>query len=115
MENSSESVESKIHIFSERLRTIRNEKDISAREMSLSLGQNVNYINLIENGKRKPSLEMFLSICEYLNIAPDYFFRKTDSENINNSSDLYMETFNNLTDTQKQILADFIKSLKRNG
>ena len=37
--------------FSDRLRYLRNKKKISAREMSIALGQNVNYINLIENGK----------------------------------------------------------------
>lgn len=60
MEVVSESVKSTIIIIADKIRKLRNEKGISAREMSLELGQNVNYINLIENGKRKPSLEMFL-------------------------------------------------------
>ena len=64
--------------FSDRLRDLRNKNKISAREMSIALGQNVNYINLIENGKRFPSLQGFFAICDYLKITPSIFF---DSEN----------------------------------
>lgn len=60
--------------FCDRLRFLRNGKGISAREMSIALGQNVNYINLIENGKRFPSLQGFFSICAYLSISPEDFF-----------------------------------------
>lgn len=42
--------------------------------MSLALGQNVNYVNLIENGKRLPSMEGFFYICEYFGLTPAAFF-----------------------------------------
>ena len=61
----SESVRANMHILADRIRILRNEKGISAREMSLALGQNVNYINLIENGKRSPSFELFFDICDF--------------------------------------------------
>ena len=38
--------------FSKRLCELRLEKGVSAREMSLSLGQSASYINRIENGKK---------------------------------------------------------------
>ena len=60
--------------FSDRLRFLRNKKQISAREMSIALGQNVNYVNLIENGKRTPSLRGFFSMCDYLGTPPEIFF-----------------------------------------
>lgn len=54
--------------------SIRSSKGISAREMSLSLGQSPGYINDIENGKAFPSMQMFFLICDYLDITPvDYF------------------------------------------
>lgn len=37
--------------FIERLITLRNQQNVSAREMSLAIGQNESYINRIENGK----------------------------------------------------------------
>lgn len=63
-----------------RISTLRYKKNISAREMSLSIGQNENYINSIENGKAIPSLPGLLYICEYLGISPCEFF-DTDNKN----------------------------------
>ena len=55
--------------FSLRLAKLRTQKGVSARDMSLSLGQSPNYINGIENGGSYPSMTMFFYICDYLNIT----------------------------------------------
>ena len=60
--------------FLERLTKLRGIKKISAREMSLSIGQNRNYINQIENKKAFPTLQVFFYICEYLQVTPKEFF-----------------------------------------
>ena len=60
--------------FSDRLTKLRMERGISAREMSMSLGQSESYINKIENRRTMPSLRGFFSICEYLEIEPGDFF-----------------------------------------
>ena len=60
--------------FAARLTQLRTAKNVSAREMSLSLGQAAGYINSIENGNGLPSMSMFFEICEYLEVsAEDYF------------------------------------------
>lgn len=112
MEVVSESVKNTIIIIADKIRKLRNEKGISAREMSLELGQNVNYINLIENGKRKPSLEMFLSICEYLNTTPSNFFKNLENNNTIPSDEAYNSVVENLLPHQKKSLEDFIKSIQ---
>ena len=61
-------------LFPARLATLRTNKGISARDMSLSLGQNAGYINNIETGKAFPSMTVFFYICEYLDIEPKDFF-----------------------------------------
>ena len=60
--------------FSTRLIQLRNIKGVSARDMSLSIGQNPGYINNIETGKALPSMTNFFYICEYLQITPQEFF-----------------------------------------
>ena len=60
--------------FALRLAQLRAKKCVSARDMSLSLGQNAGYINNIESGKALPSMGTFFYICEYLNITPSAFF-----------------------------------------
>jgi transcriptional regulator with XRE-family HTH domain len=61
-------------LFIKRLTELRQKRNLSARDMSLTVGQNVNYINHIENGKMMPSMQSFFYLCEYLNISPKDFF-----------------------------------------
>ena len=60
--------------FSDRLAELRIRKGVSAREMSLAIGQNPSYINRIENRLSFPSMQMFFYICEYLGVSPMEFF-----------------------------------------
>lgn len=60
--------------FQDRLAKLRCKKGVSARDMSLSIGQNAGYINNIETGKALHSMSGFFYICEYLNISPKEFF-----------------------------------------
>ncbi len=60
--------------FSKRLAHLRILKGVSARDMSLSLGQSESYINKIENGKAFPSMQVFFYICDYFKISPKEFF-----------------------------------------
>lgn len=74
--------------FSLRLAKLRKEKDVSARDMSLSIGQNPGYINNIESGKSMPSLSGIFYICEYLGISPKDFF-DTETKNPSKAAELY--------------------------
>lgn len=58
----------------QRLTQLRMQRNVSARDMSLSLGQANNYINSIENRKALPSMQSFFYICEYLGVTPQEFF-----------------------------------------
>lgn len=60
--------------FVDRLYQLRAQKGVSARDMSLSLGQAPGYINNIENGKSLPSMASFFYICDYFSITPSQFF-----------------------------------------
>lgn len=61
-------------MFFKRLTQLRLEKGLSARDMSLSLGQSESYINRIENQKMLPSMTVFFYICEFLGVTPKEFF-----------------------------------------
>lgn len=60
--------------IAERIAKLRTQKGVSARDMSLSMGQADNYINNIENRKSLPSFPAFFYICEYLGVTPKEFF-----------------------------------------
>lgn len=65
--------------FVERITSLRNQKKVSAREMSLAIGQNGSYINRIENKQTFPSMQAFFYICEYFQITPKDFFEENNS------------------------------------
>ena len=96
--------------ISNRIAKLRIEKNISARDMSLSLGQSQSYINNIENKKSLPSMQMFLYICEYLGIEPRDFFE----EDISNPSKLNeaVEAFKSLSPRQLDLLIELAKEMK---
>ena len=66
--------------FCKRLAQLRINKGVSARDMSLSIGQSPNYINGIEGGKNYPSMETFFYICDYFEITPKEFFDLESSD-----------------------------------
>ena len=63
-----------IEFIIRRIQKLRDAKGISARDLSLSLGQNTGYINKIETKQGKPSIEGLTYICEYFNISLAEFF-----------------------------------------
>jgi len=97
--------------FSLRLARLREAKGISARDMSLSMGQNPGYINNIESGKSMPSLSGFFYICEYLNLTPKEFF-DTDAANPSKASELYSAA-KGLDDRQLDNLISIAKGLQK--
>lgn len=63
-----------IYWIQKRIADLRTQKGVSARDMSLSLGQSESYINKIENGRTLPSMTGFIYICEYFGLTPQEFF-----------------------------------------
>lgn len=95
--------------FSMRLAVLRTKKGVSAREMSLAIGQNAGYINNIESGKSMPSLPGILYICDYLNITPSEFF-DFNSTNPSRLNDI-IKDMKGLTDKQLETIAILVKEL----
>ena len=94
-----------------RLARLREKKGVSARDMSLSIGQNPGYINNIETGKSKPSLEGIFFICEYLGVAPSEFF-DLDSSNPSKANELF-EIAKHSTSEQLDNLIALAKGLQK--
>lgn len=96
--------------FAQRLAGLRMSKGVSARDMSLSLGQSAGYINNIENCVNLPSMTVFFYICDYLQITPKDFF-DTDTINPIKVHEL-MEICKDLTDSQLDNIIALIKDIK---
>ena len=100
--------------FAGRLSSIRTAKGISAREMSLSLGQGAGYINNIENGRSLPSMSMFLEICEYLEISPMEFFNFADHPVLQECSEAQLlYAFARLGKEEQELVIRLVEILRR--
>lgn len=93
--------------FALRLAVLRTKAGVSARDMSLSIGQNPGYINDIESGKATPSLAGIMYICDYFKITPSEFFDidstnplklKPIIEKLRFLNDKQLDTVSNLVD-----------------
>ena len=97
--------------FPQRLTQLRMQKGVSARDMSLSIGQNTGYINSIENGKNFPTMKNFFYICEYLHITPKEFFEdgSADPETIRKM----VENLKRLDGEQVDALSKIVEGLAK--
>jgi len=95
--------------FIKRLVELRMNKGVSARDMSLSIGQSAGYINNIENGINLPSMSVFFYICEYLGVTPEEFF---DLESKNPTKlDSIIKDLKHLDDKQLDTISTLVKDL----
>lgn len=83
-------------IFCSRLKLLRTGNNLTLLQLGNYIGATKATISNLENGNKKPSLEIILSIAEYFNVSLDYLTGRTDNPDI-------MEHNNGL----KIALADF--------
>lgn len=95
--------------FALRLSQLRENKGVSARDMSLSMGQNPGYINNIESGRSSPSLSGILYICDYLGISPCEFF-DFEAKNPTKLSSV-IEDLKHLDEKQLDAISTILKDL----
>ncbi|MBQ7880465.1 MAG: helix-turn-helix transcriptional regulator [Clostridia bacterium] len=96
----------------ERYSAIRNAHNISARKLSLELGQSSEYINQIENGKCLPSIEGLLNFCDYFNVSIAEFFNEEFKYPVE-----YKEIINELNKLDKielNQITDLVKLITKN-
>ncbi len=91
----------------QRIAFLRTNKKISARELSLRLGQSEGYINAIENGKSNPSVQMLQYICEELGVSMRDFY---DTEN--QYPDLIKEIIKEAKKLDRQSLESVLNVMK---
>lgn len=95
--------------FYKRLTELRIQKGVSARDMSLSLGQSESYINKIENRRTLPSFTGFLYICEYFELTPQEFFNENAASP--NKTKALQEELEKLTPIQTEHILQVVKDL----
>lgn len=92
-----------------RLFELVNREQISQSQMSLDLGHSRGYIRGITSGRSLPTMEVFLEICDYLNITPAEFFETSDRKTV---IDKTVSDFLQLEPESQLAMREIIKKLK---
>lgn len=96
--------------FAKRLAELRAKKKVSARDMSLSIGQCSGYISNIENGHNLPSMAVFFYICDYLGVTPCEFFEVENNDPATLSP--IFEQIKKLKPEQVEVLQGMLNQMK---
>ena len=82
MDNNENTVNEKseitINLFRQRLRSLRTSKNMTLEELAARASTSANYLQLIETGKRTPSITTFMKICQALDVTPNLLLLGTD-------------------------------------
>ena len=64
--------------FTERLRQLRNEQELSQKDLGKKLHLGTSAISMYERGEREPDFEKLETIADYFNVNIDYLLGKSD-------------------------------------
>lgn len=105
-----------------RLRALRQEQNISMKQLGDIFGMAESTISLYENEKRKIDTDMLIKFANYFNVSTDYLLGITDERNSSSDNDdigfddftyaMHNET-KELTEDDKQMLLGMAKMLKK--
>lgn len=67
-----------MRIFGERLKELRNEKNLTQQQLAKELNVSGNTIHSWETDKQEPSMTALLKLSNIFNVSLDYLFGKSD-------------------------------------
>ena len=67
--------------FGKRISLVRKDRNLTAEQLSELCNINATYLRQIEGGVKIPSLPVFIDICKFLKISPDYLLQEELGEN----------------------------------
>jgi len=87
--------------IAKRIKDLREQKHLTKNALANLAGVSPTYIYQLEQGQKSPTVEYLGYICQALDVSLSDFFREEGSEPILQ-----------LSEQQKELLAEFIESLK---
>lgn len=62
--------------FGDKLRVLRARRNLTLRDLAAQLGYTTHgYVNAVEKGRKKPSLEFVLKVAELFDVTADHLLR----------------------------------------
>lgn len=95
----------------EKIKKWRKENKITQGELSKRLGVEQTSISSYENGKAKPSLEVFATICQLMEKSADWLLFDKEDDSLREDEKEMLKIYNGLNDKNKQRLIGRAESI----
>ena len=105
-------------MFSDRLKKLRDENNVSQFDLSNYLGISQQALSKWENEKTEPDNESLVKIANYFNVSIDYLLGNSESKQIEKPYDNDLEKVlfskaKDLSDSDKKAVLGIIEALKK--
>ena len=98
--------------FSERLKLLRSEANLSQSELAKVVGTSKSSINMYERGEREPGLDTIEIMAHYFNVDMNYIIGTSDIRLSDSTLDNeFLHILSTLSEEDKQWLLDLIKTV----
>lgn len=93
-----------------RINITRKELGITSEKLSELCNINATYLRQIESGRKVPSLAVFISLCQKLNVTPTYLLQDSLNGTENGDIDALVELIRSATPNQIKLITAVFKS-----
>lgn len=100
--------------FNQRLRELRNERNLSQQQLADILGISKSSINMYERGEREPGIELLLKLSTIFNASVDYLLGKSNDRIDDDLLDLANEIDDDLLQKYGNLYEAIIHQAQRN-
>lgn len=97
-------------LLGKRINTARKERGWTSERLAETCSINATYLRQIEAGTKIPSLPVFVSLCEALNVSPTYLLIEVLPQQGNQDMDALLELLQTATPKQLNMMASMIRS-----
>lgn len=97
-------------LLGKRINMARKERGWTGERLAETCSINATYLRQIEAGTKIPSLPVFVSLCEALNVSPTYLLIEALPQQGNQDMDALLELLQSATPKQLNMMASMIRS-----
>lgn len=97
-------------LLGKRINTARKERGWTSERLAEACSINATYLRQIEAGTKIPSLPVFVSLCEALDVSPTYLLIEVLPQQGNQDMDALLELLQNATPKQLNMMVSMIRS-----
>lgn len=97
-------------LLGKRINMARKERGWTGEQLAETCSINATYLRQIEAGSKVPSLPVFVSLCQALNVSPTYLLTEVLPQQGNQDIDALLELLQAATPKQLNMMASMIRS-----